>query len=65
MDRGDNECGSVSLVNVTMASLTSHTLCREEGSGHTGIIELSPRKTIIEHSCKIIRCWHPLNTLWH
>ena len=27
------------LGNVTMASLASHTPCREEGSGHTAITE--------------------------
>ena len=31
-------------------SLASHTLRREEGSGHTAADELSPRNAIIEHS---------------
>ena len=28
------------------SSLTSHTLCREEGSGHAATIELSPRQKL-------------------
>ena len=31
-------------------SLASHTLCREEGSGHAATTELSPRNAIIEPS---------------
>ena len=30
-------------------SLASHTLRREEGSGHTATTELSPRNAIIDH----------------
>jgi len=32
------------------SSLTSHTLRKEEGSGHTATIEFSPKNVIIEHS---------------
>ena len=32
-----------------VTSLASHTLRREEGSGHAATTELSPRNAIIEH----------------
>ena len=41
------------LGNVTKASLASHTTCREEGSGHTAIIQSLPRNTIIGQSADI------------
>ena len=37
-----------SLGSLIEASLASHTLHREEGSGHTAIIELSARNAIIK-----------------
>ena len=41
------------LENVTKASLASHTTCREQGSGHTAIIQSLPRNTIIGQSADI------------
>ena len=39
--------GLVGLSIITVLdSLTSHTLCREEGSGHTATIELSSQENL-------------------
>ena len=48
----------------TEASLTSHTLHRQEGSGHTVADKLSLKNAIIKQHGLVIRCWHLLNTLW-
>ena len=40
----------------TEASLTSHTLHRQEGSGHTVADKLSPKNAIIKQHGLVIRC---------
>ena len=39
---------------LVVSSLASHTLCREEGSGHAAADELSPRNTIIKQGRKML-----------
>ena len=45
-------------------SLATHTLRREEGSGHAATDELLLRNAIIKLHCYMIRDWYLLNTLW-
>ena len=49
----------------TQGSLANHTLHKEEGSGHAAADKLSPRNAIIKQCSYVIRCWYPLNVLWH
>ena len=37
-------------INKGLISLASHTLCREEGSGHAATIELLLRNAVVKHS---------------
>ena len=44
------------------SSLASHTLCREEGSGHTAIIELSPQQKLgVTNQIRTVCRSHPLS----
>ena len=51
VDVTSNQASSLTVKNCVMAiSLASHTLRREEGSGHAATFELLPRNAIIEDS---------------
>ena len=58
----DGHTGAIWCVDVNhillliFSSLESHTLRREEGSGHAAVDELSPRNTIIKQRSSIMRC---------
>ena len=45
----------------SLTSLASHTLCREEGSGHAATIELSPRQKLdVTNQIRMTqKLWHP------
>ena len=50
------------LTHAHTLSLASHTLCREEGSGHAASIELSPRQKLdMTNQIHAVRRSHPLS----